>query len=161
MDQVYEGIVHWADVILVATPIRWGAASSLYYKMVERMNCVQNAITTRNKVLVRAKAVAFVITGGQDHVQAVAGQMLGFFAEIGCHFPPFPYVAHSRGWSAEDMERNVEVVQSSEELRAGTRALVDRAVELAQRLRVSAAELASVARGGRKACSDAETSAAD
>ena len=25
LDRVYEGVVHWADVILVATPIRWGA----------------------------------------------------------------------------------------------------------------------------------------
>jgi hypothetical protein len=35
-------VVHWADVILVATPIRWGAPASLYSKMVERMNCNQN-----------------------------------------------------------------------------------------------------------------------
>jgi nitrite reductase/ring-hydroxylating ferredoxin subunit/multimeric flavodoxin WrbA len=81
LDRVYEGLVHWADVILIATPIRWGSASSLYYKMVERMNCVQNQITTQNKVLLRDKAVGFVITGGQDNVQAVAGQMLGFFAQ--------------------------------------------------------------------------------
>src|SRR3989441_1076865 len=30
---VYEGLVHWADVVLISTPIRWGNASSLYYKM--------------------------------------------------------------------------------------------------------------------------------
>src|SRR6185437_12595410 len=30
---VYEGLVHWADVVLIGTPIRWGNASSLYYKM--------------------------------------------------------------------------------------------------------------------------------
>ena len=53
MAEVYEGIVHWADVILVATPIRWGTASSLYHKMVERMNCVQNQITIRDNVLIR------------------------------------------------------------------------------------------------------------
>ena len=40
LDRVYEAVVHWADVILVATPIRWGVASSLYFKMVERMNCI-------------------------------------------------------------------------------------------------------------------------
>jgi multimeric flavodoxin WrbA len=32
LEPVYEALVHWADVILVATPIRWGAASSLYFK---------------------------------------------------------------------------------------------------------------------------------
>jgi len=151
LDQVYEGIVHWSDVILVATPIRWGAASSLYHKMVERMNCVQNQITLKNRVLIRDKVAGFVITGGQDNVQAVAGSLLGFFAEIGCVFPPFPYVAHSRGWSAEDMEHNVAEVQGSEELRDGTRALVERAVELAGRLRESRMCTASIERGGRKA----------
>src|ERR1051325_7255794 len=98
LDVVYEAIVHWAGVILVSTPIRWGAASSLYFKMVERMNCIQNQVTIRNRVLMKNKTAAFIITGGQDNVQAVAGQMLGFFAEIGCTFPQFPYLAHSRGW---------------------------------------------------------------
>ena len=116
-------------MILVATPIRWGSASSLYYKMVERMNCVQNQVTIRNQVLLRNKVAAFIITGGQDNVQAVAGQMLGFFAEIGCLFPQFPYIAHSRGWSAEDMERNVAFVQQSESLHQAARELAGRAVE--------------------------------
>jgi nitrite reductase/ring-hydroxylating ferredoxin subunit/multimeric flavodoxin WrbA len=151
MDRVYEGIVHWADVILVATPIRWGTASSLYHKMVERMNCVQNQITIRDNVLIRDKVAGFVITGGQDNIQAVAGSLLGFFAEIGCVFPPFPYVAHSRGWSAEDMENNVRQVEGSEELREGTRALLDRCVDLSRRLRAETLCSTKVPRGGRKA----------
>ncbi len=151
MEQVYEGLVHWADAVLVATPIRWGAASALYYTMAERMNCIQNQITTHDRVLIRDKVAAFVITGGQDNVQAVAGQLLGFFAELGFVFPPFPFVAHSRGWSAEDMERNVEVVASSEELRAGTRALVDRSLQLAGRLLDTAICAPRIERGGRKA----------
>ena len=151
MEQVYEGLVHWADVVLVATPIRWGAASSLYYKMAERLNCVQNALTTRDVILIRDKVAGFIITGGQDNVQGVAGHMLGFFAELGFVFPPFPYVAYSRGWSAEDMENNVAQVRQSEELRAGTRQLVERALELAGRLRASGACPARISRGGRKA----------
>src|SRR3970282_655053 len=126
MERVYEGIVHWGDVILVATPIRWGNASSLYYRMVERMNCVQNQVTIANRVLLRNKVAGFIITGGQDNVQAVAGQMLGFFAEIGCQYPQYPYIAHSRGWSAEDMENNTRYVEHSKELHDGARALVDR-----------------------------------
>ena len=42
-------------------------------------------------------------------MQAVVGQMLTFFGEIGCQFPQFPFIAHSRGWSAEDMERNQQM----------------------------------------------------
>ncbi|HTP95521.1 MAG TPA: Rieske 2Fe-2S domain-containing protein [Burkholderiales bacterium] len=151
LDRVYEAFVHWADVILVATPIRWGAASSLYYKMVERMNCIQNQETLGNKHLLRNKAAAFIITGGQDNVQSVAGQMLGFFAEVGCQFPQFPYIAHSRGWSAEDMENNVRYVQSSKALREGAQALVERAVEMAKLMVAGEIKEPAMVRGGRKA----------
>ena len=151
MDRVYEAVVHWADVILVATPIRWGAASSLYYKMVERMNCIQNQETIANRHLMRDKTAAFIVTGGQDNVQAVAGQMLGFFAEIGCQFPQFPYVAHSRGWTAEDMQNNVRQVARSSELREGTRALVGRAVDTARLLIEGRLGGQALVRGGRKA----------
>jgi multimeric flavodoxin WrbA len=87
MDQVYEALVHWADAVVIASPIRWGAASSLYFKMAERLNCVQNAITIRNQVLIRNKVAGFIIVGGQDNIQDVAGHMLGFFAELGFIFP--------------------------------------------------------------------------
>jgi len=151
LDQVYEAIVHWADVFLVATPIRWGNASSLYYRMAERMNCIQNQITIANRVLLRNKVAAFIITGGQDNVQAVVGQMMGFFGELGCQFPQFPFVAHSRGWSAEDMERNIDYVKGSRELREGAQTLVARAVHSAQLLLEHEKAPHAVARGGRKA----------
>jgi multimeric flavodoxin WrbA len=151
LDQVYEVAVHWADILIIATPIRWGAASSLYYKMVERMNCIQNQITLHNKVLIRNKVAAFIITGGQDGIQAVAGQMMGFFGEIGFLLPQFPYIAHSLGWEAEDMERNVRFVEGSEHLRAGARDLVLRSVEMARCLQEREIAHASIERGGRKA----------
>lgn len=150
MDRVYEAFVHWADVMVVSTPIRWGAASSLYYKMVERMNCIQNQETIAGRHLMKNKVAAFIITGGQDNVQAVAGHMLGFFAEIGCQFPQFPYVAHSRGWSAEDMENNVRYVQMSKDLKAGTEALLERAVETASLMLKGEGLSVPMARGGRK-----------
>lgn len=126
---VYEGLVHWADVILVATPIRWGAASSLYFKMAERLNCIQNQITTHDRILIRNKVAGFVITGGQDNVQAVAGGLLTFWAELGFTFPPFPFIAHSRGWDAEDMENNVRQVKESEGLAGAATELACRAVD--------------------------------
>jgi multimeric flavodoxin WrbA len=143
--------VHWADVFLVATPIRWGNASSLYYKMAERMNCIQNQITIANRVLLRNKVASFIVTGGQDNVQAVVGQMLTFFGELGCVFPQFPFVAHSRGWSAEDMERNIDYVMKSAELRQGAQMLAARAVHAAQVLLEHEEAPHAVARGGRKA----------
>ncbi len=147
---VYEALVHWADVVLIATPIRWGQASSLYFKMAERLNCVQNQVTTHDRVLIRNKVASFIIVGGQDNVQGVAGQMLGFFAELGFHFPQFPYIAHSRGWTAEDMENNMASVRDSKELHDGAGQLAIRAVELARRL-LATDPVTTVERGGRKA----------
>ena len=111
---VYEGLVHWGDVVIIGTPIRWGNASSLYYKMIERLNCVQNQVTIHNTVLIKNKVAAFIITGGQDNIQAVAGSMFTFWAELGFVFPPFPFIAHSRGWDAEDMQNNVRQVKMSD-----------------------------------------------
>ena len=132
LDKVYEALVFWGDVIMVSTPIRWGAASALYYKMVERMNCIQNQVTLADRVLIKNKVASFIITGGQDNIQAVAGQMLGFFAETGFVFPPFPYIAHSRGWAAEDMEQNIEYVDKSTDLQDGAKDLVRRSIETAK-----------------------------
>jgi nitrite reductase/ring-hydroxylating ferredoxin subunit/multimeric flavodoxin WrbA len=150
MDQVYEALVHWGDVVLLATPIRWGAASALYYRMTERLNCVQNQITIRNRVLIQNKVAGFIVTGGQDNVQAVVGHLMLFFGELGFLFPQFPFIGHSRGWSAEDMENNVRAVLTSAGLQAGAEALADRAVALASTLlgRDAAGE---IPRGGRKA----------
>ncbi|MCE9583027.1 MAG: NAD(P)H-dependent oxidoreductase [Planctomycetes bacterium] len=151
MTQIYEALVFWADVVLVSTSIRWGAPSSPYFKMVERLNCVQNQVTTHDKVLIRNKTAAFIITGGQDNVQSVAGQMMMFFGEIGFTFPQFPFVAHSRGWSAEDMENNVAYVKEHEELRDGARALTERCLAMAEGLVARGEGPAKVQRGGRKA----------
>ncbi|HSM19941.1 MAG TPA: Rieske 2Fe-2S domain-containing protein [Hyphomicrobiales bacterium] len=150
MKEVYETLVHWADVVLVATPIRWGAASALYYKMAERLNCVQNQITIANRVLIRNKVAGFIVTGGQDNVQAVAGQLMTFFSEIGFQFPQFPFIGHSRGWSADDMEANVDQVLSSKALHDGARGLAARAVKLAGDLLEGADTAERMARGGRK-----------
>ncbi len=151
MAGIYEAVVHWADVILVATPIRWGAASSLYFKMVERMNCIQNQETIADRHLLKNKVAGFIITGGQDNVQAVAGQLLGFFAEVGCQFPQFPYVAHSRGWSAEDMEQNELAVQKSTALHDGAAALAARCAAMARVMVSSSLGEGALVGGGRKA----------
>src|SRR5260221_13369797 len=62
LDQLYEAFVHWADVMLIATSIRWGAASSLYYKMIERMNCIQNQQTIAQPKLLRHKVPCSIMT---------------------------------------------------------------------------------------------------
>jgi nitrite reductase/ring-hydroxylating ferredoxin subunit/multimeric flavodoxin WrbA len=152
LTEVYEGLVHWADVVLLATSIRWGAASGLYFKMAERLNCVQNQITTHNRVLISNKVAGFIITGGQDNVQAVAGGLLTFWAELGFVFSQFPFIAHSRGWDAEDMQNNVRQVRMSEPLREAARALIDRSLDHWRVLDGSRIDSAGpMIRAGRKA----------
>ncbi|MCY3019101.1 MAG: NAD(P)H-dependent oxidoreductase [Planctomycetota bacterium] len=151
MKEVYEALVFWGDVILVGTPIRWGAPSSLYFRMAERMNCIQNQITIANRVLIRNKVASFIITGGQDNIQGVAGLMMVFFGELGFQFPQFPFIAHSRGWTAEDMDVNVAHVRESAELRDGACALVGRCAAMATALISADQPVTSTERGGRKA----------
>jgi hypothetical protein len=74
-----------------------------------------------------------------------------FYAEVGCQFPQFPFIAHSRGWSAEDMERNVSEVQNSRELREGAQELVVRAAAMANLMVGGQFPEHPLARGGRKA----------
>jgi hypothetical protein len=76
---------------------------------------------------------------------------LTFFSEVGFQFPQFPFIAHSRGWDAEDMERNMEAVEKSEDLREGARQLVTRAANMAMLLLSQGAGVVSTPRGGRKA----------
>ena len=149
---VYDGLVNWCDVMLLATPIRWGASSSLYFKMVERLNCVQNQITIHDRVLIKNKVAAFVITGGQDNIQGVAGALFTFWSELGFVFPPFPFIAHSRGWDAEDMENNVRQVKASEGLREAALELVTRALDFWRVIDHHRVELDKpMERAGRKA----------
>ena len=132
LSQVYEALVFWADVVLVATPIRWGNASSLYYKMAERLNCIENQVLLHDKKLIKNKVAAFIITGGQDNIQAVAGNMMMFFGELGFVFPQNPFIGHSRGWASEDMDNNVSYVRASQALKKDASDLAERAVNAAK-----------------------------
>jgi len=125
MTQVYRDMILWADIVMIATPIRWGNPSSLYFKMAERLNCVQNQITLKDKVLIKNKVASFIITGGQDNIQQVAGQMMVFFTDLGFTFPPFSFLGWSRGWTAEDMDKNVLQFKRSEYIQRTAKELVD------------------------------------
>ena len=76
--------------------------------------------------------------------------MLGFFAEVGCQFPQFPYIAHSRGWSAEDMENNIRYVEQSKDLHDGARGLADRTIDMARLLVAGSLGEIALVSGGRK-----------
>ena len=84
--------------------------------MVQRMNCVQNQIITHDRHLIRDKVAAFIITGGQDNVQHVAGELMMFWSELGFVFGKFPFVGWSRGWYAEDTENNLNTMKDNQQM---------------------------------------------
>ena len=152
LEQVYEMAVHWADILLIATPIRWGAASSLYYKMVERMNCIQNQITHQQQGAdpqqggglhhhrrpgrhpVRGRADDDVLQ--RDRLSSCRSSRSSRTRSAGS----------SRRWTA-----TWSWWQNSEPLRAGARELVNRSAEMANCLLEREITCATIERGGRKA----------
>jgi nitrite reductase/ring-hydroxylating ferredoxin subunit/multimeric flavodoxin WrbA len=137
MIEIYGRMILWADVVIIASPIRWGSASSLYYKMVQRLNSVQNQAPTYNNVLIRDKVAAFIITGGQDNVQHVAGEMMSFWTQLGFVLAKFPFVGWSRGWYAEDTENNYDAMKNKELFKKDIARTVRAAVALSDLLRKS------------------------
>jgi len=132
MIEVYQKVILWADVVIIATPIRWGNASSLYYQMVQRMNCVQNQSITNERYLIRDKVAAFIITGGQDNVQHVAGELLTFWSQLGFVFGKFPFVGWTRGWYAEDTENNFDKMKDNEHMGQDIIKTISAAVEMSK-----------------------------
>jgi len=132
MIEIYEKVILWADVVILSTPIRWGNASSLYYQMIQRMNCVQNQIIARDTYLIRDKVAAFIITGGQDNVQHVAGELMMFWSELGFIFGKFPFVGWTRGWYAEDTENNLDTMKHSQQMRQDIRRTICAALEMSR-----------------------------
>ena len=137
MIEIYNRVIVWADVVIVGTPIRWGNASSLYYQMVQRMNCVQNQIITHDNYLIRDKVGAFIITGGQDNIQHVAGDLLSFWSQLGFVFGKFPFVGWSRGWYAEDTENNIPGSAASSAFRKDIMRTVSGAIEMSRLVKKS------------------------
>jgi multimeric flavodoxin WrbA/nitrite reductase/ring-hydroxylating ferredoxin subunit len=132
MIEIYQKVIVWADVVVIATPIRWGNASSLYYQMVQRMNCVQNQSITHESYLIRDKVAAFIITGGQDNVQHVAGELMTFWSQLGFVFGKFPFVGWTRGWYAEDTENNYDKMKENEHMRQDINKTISGAVEMSR-----------------------------
>src|SRR5215813_10881549 len=105
MDHVYEALVHWADAVIIASPIRWGAASSLYFKMAERLNCVQNAMTIRNQVLIRNGLLDSLSSGDKTIFRRWRATCWVFSPNLASYFPSSPILrAHAAGhtkiWNA-------------------------------------------------------------
>ena len=102
LTQIYDDLIDRADVIIIATPIRWWNASSLYYKLVERLNCIENQKEVYGVDLVHNKLMWIVIMWAQDGAQHVMWQMMSVRAELWFAFAKSPYVAYTAWWLLND-----------------------------------------------------------
>jgi hypothetical protein len=103
---------------------------ALYYQMIQRMNCIQNQIITHENYLIRDKVASFIITGGQDNIQHVAGELMTYWSPLGFIFGKFPFVGWSRGWYAEDTENNLLDMNTNQRIKQDIATMVRGAVEL-------------------------------
>jgi multimeric flavodoxin WrbA len=99
---LYNDLIDWCDIVLVATPIRWWSASSLYYKLVERLNCIENQKEVYDVDLVHNKLMGMIIIGAQDGAQHVMGQMMSVRSELWFAFTKSPYIAYTAWWLLND-----------------------------------------------------------
>ncbi|MBI4138784.1 flavodoxin family protein [Candidatus Uhrbacteria bacterium] len=130
MGIVYDSLVEWCDAFILATPLRWGSASSLYYQMAQRLNCLENQHALYGRDLVGEKAAGFIITGGQDGIQHVAGEMFSFWSQQGFLFGKRAFVGWTAGgWLNEDMEKTPErLKRDAEEIEHAVAEMVDNLV---------------------------------
>lgn len=118
LTQLYNDLVDRCDIVIVATPIRWGNASSLYYKLVERLNCIENQKEVYGVDLIHNKLMGMVVIGAQDGAQHVMGQMMSVWSELWFAFAKSPYVAYTSGWLwntrtdlvAEQLEKDEQII---------------------------------------------------
>lgn len=74
-----------ADVVLFATPIWWGAPSSLIQKIIERFDEVDEFRRSGSKHKCRwyGKAFGCIVVGEEDGIQAVSGRLYSWATNMG------------------------------------------------------------------------------
>ena len=77
-----------ADIIIFASPIWWGNMSSLLQMAIERMDELNNELLRTGSSPLANKAAGIVITGGEDGVQHLIGQIANFAVWNGLTLPP-------------------------------------------------------------------------
>jgi multimeric flavodoxin WrbA len=134
---VYNLLVDWADVIIIATPIRRGAPASMYFKFIERLNCLENQKEVYGVDLLGHQQMGFVIVWAQDGVQACLGQMMAQCAQMGFSFPKHSYVGYTSGnYTNDEMEQTpVQIQKDSDSIAAQYKEMIDNQIDIIKRHR--------------------------
>ena len=87
MKKIYRALLE-NDIVIWATPIRWGMYSSLIKKIIERMNCIENMQSVFGVKLIENKVAGFVTIGHEDGAQNTAGLLAMTMSAMGWNIPP-------------------------------------------------------------------------
>jgi multimeric flavodoxin WrbA len=133
MQTVYDAVLA-ADILLLATPIRWNNHSALVQRFVERMNAIENQATWFGNRLIRNKVAGLIIIGHVDGVQHVAGNLLNFFAWLGFHIPEAP-IASWVGENDEDTTKDWDQIERNRYTQEDLQNMIHSTLRLAYNLR--------------------------
>lgn len=77
-----------ADIVIFATPVWWGGQSSLIQRVMERMTHFDESYIMTGKSDLYHKVAGLVITGHEDGVQHIVGNLYNFLQWLGFVIPP-------------------------------------------------------------------------
>lgn len=98
LTSLYYDLVDWCDIVIIATPIRRGNASSLYFKLVERLNCIENQKEVYGVDLIHNQLCGGIIVWAQDGAQNVMWNIMSIWSEFGFSFAKNAFVAYTAWW---------------------------------------------------------------
>jgi multimeric flavodoxin WrbA len=140
MQKVYDAVLA-ADILVLATPIRWNNHSALVQKFVERMNAIENQSSWFGNRLIRNKVAGLIIIGHVDGVQHVAGNLLNFFTWLGFHVPEAA-IASWVGENDEDTTKDWDQIQRNRYTQEDLQNLIHSSLRLAYNLRKGVGKIA-------------------
>ena len=86
MKDIYRALLE-SDIVIWATPIRWGMYGALLKKIIERMNCIENMQSVFGVNLIENKVAGFVVIGHEDGAQNTAGLLSMTMSATGWNIP--------------------------------------------------------------------------
>lgn len=86
-----------ADIIVIATPIWLGQASSIARRVIERLYAQSGELNNQGQSIYMGKVAGCLVTGNEDGIKHVAAEVLYGLQHIGCTIPP----QSDAGWIGE------------------------------------------------------------
>ncbi len=77
-----------SDIVIFATPIWWGAQSSLTQRVIERMDAFYEEFIHGGSSVLLNKVAGIVITGSEDGAQAVMSRLMSTLSFLNFTLPP-------------------------------------------------------------------------